>query len=221
MRRASRAPWLPSRNWRPKRPSLRVLVACEFSGTVRDAFLARGHDAISCDLLPTESPGPHIQGDVTPLLREPWDLVIAHPPCRFLTVASGGALRHNPTRMQKLEDGARFFLDCLNANAPRVAAENPALLLRPAKAIIGRGADSIIQPFYFGDPWVKRTGLWLRGLEALTPTEIVEPIGYWVTSGTRYRNRRPIAPQRGRTGDPKKRALFFPGIARAMAEQWG
>ena len=88
---------------------MRVLVACEFSGVVRDAFLARGHDAISCDLLPTESPGPHIQGDVTPLLREPWDLVIAHPPCQYLSTAGAG-FKAVPGRAEEMEKGARFSL---------------------------------------------------------------------------------------------------------------
>ena len=108
---------------------MRVLVACEYSGRVRDAFRALGHDAVSCDLLPTEAPGPHIVGDVLPLLRQPWDIVIAHPPCTYLSRAGARWLHRDgkvcPERLSQIQEAKDFFLACLNANAPRVAVENP------------------------------------------------------------------------------------------------
>ena len=190
---------------------MRVLVACEYSGVVRDAFLARGHDAISCDLLPKESPGPHVQGDVTPLLREPWDLVIAHPPCQYLSIAGAPAYAADPSRERPMLSAIDFYLDCLGANADRIAVENP-VMMRRARNIIGRGPDQIIHPWMFGHPWWKRTGLTLRGLMPLLPTRVVDPIGHWTgwKKGERMGHR-----------SAKKRAAFWPGIARAMAEQWG
>ena len=137
---------------------MKVLVACEYSGRVRDAFRALGHDAISCDLEPTEVPGPHIQGDVWPLLMEPWDLVIAHPPCDYLA-NSGVRWRVERQEWQQVEDAARFFLACLSANAPRVAVENP-VMHRYGREHVGRGPDFTVQPWHFGDPQAKRTCFW-------------------------------------------------------------
>ena len=279
----SRARWLPSRRWRPKRPDVAdaprllraaALPACPASrirapecgqdgwqaaastrlrpakrrrGNRRPATgrsrrvearrecasslpasspawcgmrsLARGHDAISCDLLPSESPGPHIQGDVTPLLREPWDLVIAFPPCTFLTQA-GIRWITRPGRRASMEAAARFFLDCLNANAPKAAVENPPRMIAGAKQIIGRGADTVVQPHLFGDPWVKTTGLWLRNLDPLLPTKPVAPVGRWVSDGSQNDGKLWKGAPRGHR-NPSLRATTFPGIARAMAEQWG
>ena len=199
---------------------MRVLVACEFSGVVRDAFLARGHDAISCDLLPTESPGPHTQGDVTPILREPWDLVIAFPPCTYLTKAAGNLLRVKLGWREKMQDAAQFFVACLNANAPRVAVENPRMYSDATK-IVGRGPDTVIQPHMFGDPWVKTTGLWLKRLDSLIPDDPVEPTGRWVDVRSRTKKiNGPYSAVRGVRGS-RARSRTFPGIARAMAEQWG
>lgn len=188
---------------------MRVLVACECSGRVRDAFRALGHDAMSCDLEPTEVPGPHIQGDVLPLLMEPWDLVIAHPPCDYLA-NSGVRWRVERQEWQQVEDAARFFLACLNADAPRVAVENP-VMHRYGRDHVGRGPDFTVQPWHFGDPQAKRTCFWTRGLPPLVP-EITEPpanVGQAVW-------REPPGPNRKRN-----RSRTFPGIARAMAEQWG
>ena len=187
---------------------MKVLVACEFSGVVRDAFLEAGHDAVSCDLLPTESPGPHVQGDVRPLLRKAWDLVVAHPPCTYLAnsgvrwlYAGGGMERH-----QRMMDAASFFEECLyEANAPRVAVENPVI---HKHAKLPKWTQTL-QPWQFGHGEVKRVCLWLRGLPPLEPTDIVE--------GREARvHRMPPSPDRA-----KERSRFFPGIARAMAAQWG
>ena len=128
-----------------------MLVACEFSGIVRDAFIAKGHDAISCDLLPTERPGPHIQGDVRELLREPWGLVDAHPPCTYLSVARGEPSDEEDEILAALE----FFADCQDANAPRVAVENPGIY-KFAQAVLGK-PDCVVQPWHFGDMVLKRT----------------------------------------------------------------
>lgn len=197
---------------------MRVLVACEFSGVVRDAFIARGHDAISCDLLPTERPGPHIQGDVTGHLREPWDLVIAHPPCTYLT-NSGARWLYDarfPNRWQHVIDGAVFFRACLEANAPRVAVENPIMHGWAAK-IVGSKATQVIQPWMFGHLESKATGLWLKGLSPLAPTRDVggqvrqlpkreTHRVHWTGAGRRRGHIRSITPA---------------GIADAMADQWG
>lgn len=141
---------------------MRVLVACECSGVVRDAFLARGHDAISCDLLPTAASGPHVQGDVSPLLREPWDLVIAHPPCTFLSYAAA-KYWNRPGRAAQREAALAFFMACYHANSPRVCVENPV----GWPNTVFRRPDQVIQPFYFGDRQRKATCLWLRGLPPL------------------------------------------------------
>ena len=142
---------------------MNVLVACEEWGIVRDAFIEAGHDAISCDLNPTRSPGPHHQGDVRPLLRESWDLVIAHPPCTFLTNARG-KIRD----LAKAAEAIDFFVECYRANAPMVAVENP-LPYKFVRRFIGE-ATQTVQPFEFGDPWRKRTLFWLKGLPILLPT---------------------------------------------------
>lgn len=188
---------------------MRVLVACEYSGRVRDAFRARGHDAVSCDLEPTEAPGPHVQGDVRVMLRHPWDLVIAHPPCDYLA-NSGVRWRVERQEWAQVEQAAAFFLACLNANAPRVAVENP-VMHGHGLAHIGRRADFTVQPWQFGDGQAKRTCFWTRGLAPLVPeiTRRPDNVGQAV-------HREPPGPNR-----KKNRSRTFPGIARAMAEQWG
>jgi hypothetical protein len=196
---------------------LRVLVACEFSGTVRDAFLARGHDAWSCDLLPDErGSNRHIRGDVRDILDERWDMIIvAHPPCTRLCNSGVRWLADPPpgrTRAEmwdELREGAELFSLLWNAPAPHVAVENP-VMHRHAKALI-RGYTApaqSVQPWQYGHPETKRTCLWLRGLPALRPTNIVE--------GREPRvHRMPPSPTRWR-----ERSRFFAGIAAAMAEQW-
>ena len=186
---------------------MKVLVACEFSGVVRDAFLARGHRAISCDLLPSERPGPHFTGDVLPLLRQPWDLVIAHPPCTRLCL-SGVRWLHERQLWRELDDAACFFLHCLNANSLNVAVENPKMH-RYAKRLIGVEPTFSIQPWQFGHEETKGSSFWTRGLPALNPTRVVS-------------KRRPRAHWEPPHADRwKRRSVTLPGIAQAMAEQWG
>lgn len=190
----------------------RVLVACEFSGVVRDAFLERGHDAYSCDILRSfskRSPERHFQQDVTELLREPWDLVIAHPPCTYLTNTGVRWFKDDPVgRMLKLLSACDFFMACLNANAPMVCVENP-IMHRYAKERIKEKATQIIQPWMFGHGDTKATCLWLRGLPELKPTNIVP--------GRRARSHMmSTSPFKS-----MKRSVTYRGIAEAMADQWG
>ena len=188
---------------------LRVLVACEYSGRVRDAFTALGHDAWSCDILPTDAPGQHIQGDVRPVLRQRWDLVIAHPPCTRLC-NSGVRWLAERDLWDDMREGAAFFMDCMNANAPRVAVENP-VMHKYARDIIGRGADFTVQPWQFGDPAKKRTCFWTRGLPALTPTSDMT-----ADEARADCHLAPPGPDRW-----KVRSTTYQGIADALAMQWG
>jgi|WetSurMetagenome_2_1015567.scaffolds.fasta_scaffold63145_4 hypothetical protein len=152
---------------------MKILVACEFSGIVRDAFIARGHDAVSCDLLPSERPGPHIQGDVLAILGDGWDLMIAHPPCTHL--ASSGA-RHFPAKRAdgRQQAGIDFFMAIVNAPIPKIAVENPVGIM----SSVYRKPAQIIQPWQFGENASKKTCLWLKGLPLLQGTRIIPPKGW-------------------------------------------
>ena len=198
---------------------MRVLVGCEFSGTVRDAFLAHGHDAWSCDLLPSESPkGPHLQCDVRDALRNnDWDLFIVHPDCTYLTNSGVRWLHTRPERWAQMRQAAAFFRDMLTTPfAPRVAAENP-IMHRYAIEIIGRRQNQVIQPWQFGHLELKATCFWLRNLPKLEPTDIVGPPRTAEERRAWARvHREPPSPERW-----KNRARTFTGIAAAMAEQWG
>lgn len=187
----------------------KVLVACEYSGRVRDAFIACGHDAISCDMLPSETPGQHYRGDVRPLLRERWELVIAHPPCTRLC-NSGVRWLHERDLWEDMDDAALFFMDFLDANSPRVAVENP-VMHKYAREIVGRGPDFTVQPWQFGDPAKKRTCFWTRGLPPLVPTS-------GLTADSARADCHLASPGPGRW---KERSRTYPGIANAMASQWG
>lgn len=183
---------------------MRVLVACEFSGVVRDAFIHNGHDAISCDLLPSEMPGPHIQGDVLCLKDEPFDLVIAFPPCTHLAVS--GAKHFEAKRADgRQQAGIDFFMEFVNWPAPIVAIENPVGIM----SAVYRKPDQYIQPWQFGHGETKKTGLWLKGLRPLTPTNIV------AGREARIHGMSP-SPDRWRL-----RSLTYQGVAEAMACQWG
>lgn len=196
--------------------AMRVLVACEYSGVVRDAFRDLGHDAMSCDILPTERPGPHHQGDVLELRSEPFDLVIAHPPCTYLSNSGVRWLSTDPERWELMRDGARFFGTFWYFNTPRLAVENP-IQHKHAREIHGRGkATQYVQPWMFGHPEQKATGLWLRGLPKLTPTNDVREEMGRLTSAERQRIWS-MSPGPDRW---KERSKTFQGIASAMAEQW-
>jgi len=181
---------------------MRVLVACEFTGTVRDSFLRAGHDAMSCDLLPTEVPGPHYQGDVRDVLGDSWDMMIAHPPCTHLAVS--GARWFKDKQKEQLE-ALEFVQLLLDAPIDRIALENPISVISTKI----RKPDQIIQPWQFGHGEVKATCLWLKGLPKLVATDIVE--------GREARVHR-MGPSPDRW---KLRSKTFNGIAEAMSEQWG
>jgi hypothetical protein len=181
---------------------VRVLVACEYSGTVRDAFLAAGHDAMSCDLLPTEAPGPHWQGDVREVLGWGWDLMIAHPPCTHLAVSGAKWFHRKQAEQAEALDFVRLLLD---APIPHIALENPVSIISSRI----RKPDQIIQPWQYGHGETKATCLWLKGLPLLKPSNIVE--------GREARVHR-MSPSPNRW---KERSRTFPGIAAAMAAQWG
>ena len=204
---------------------MRVLVACEFSGTVRDAFIAAGHDAMSCDLLPSERPGPHYHGDVRDVLGDGWDLMIAHPPCTYLAnsgvrwLYGGKGSERDPERWAAMEEAAAFFAMLLAAPIPRVAVENPVMHRYGRDLVNRRACDAAggwiqysvhtIQPWQFGHGETKATQLWRRNLPALAPTNIVP--------GREQRVHR-MAPGPDRW---RERSRTFPGIAHAFADQWG
>jgi site-specific DNA-cytosine methylase len=181
---------------------MRILVACEFSGVVRDAFIARGHDAWSCDLLPTEKPGPHIQDDVLAHLDEGWDLMIAHPPCTHLAVSGA---RHFQRKAQEQIEALAFIERLRDAPMPRIAIENPVSIISTR---LGKPTQ-IIQPWQFGHGETKATCLWLYWLAPLQATNIV------AGRSPRVHHARP-SPDRW-----KERSRTLPGIAAAFAEQWG
>ena len=195
---------------------MRVLVACEFSGIVRDAFAAVGCDAWSCDLLPSERPGNHIQGDVLAILGDGWDLMIAFPPCDHLSKA-GGAHWKKPEKRELQKLALKFVHDLMDAPIEQIAIENPVGKISTTI----RKPDQRIHPYQFGDPWTKETCLWLKNLPVLRPTKIVNPEGNWVKPGNNRPQRRFNSIREGALGKKRNRTLTFRGIARAMAEQWG
>ena len=182
---------------------MKVLVACEYSGTVRDAFIVAGHDAMSCDLLPTDAPGPHYQGDVRDVIHGCWDLMIAHPPCTHLSVS--GARHFDAKKLDGRQQSAiSFFMMLAKADIPRIAVENPVCIM----SSLWRKPDQVIQPWQFGHGETKATCLWLKGLPPLIPTNIVD--------GRENRiHRMPPSPDRW-----KERSRTFSGVAEAMANQW-
>jgi hypothetical protein len=199
---------------------MRVLVACEYSGTVRDAFLKAGHDAMSCDLLPTDVPGPHYQGDVFDVINNGWDMVIAHPPCTYLSRAGarwtyeGGKL--NDYRYGKGLLAKDFFLKLLNVDCSYVAIENPT----PMKVFRLPAYSQVVQPYQFGHPFSKRTLLWLKNLPRLIPTNVLEDFTPYLPSNTGGKKRGQSF-SRGTSKNWKQSAKTFQGIADAMAAQWG
>jgi hypothetical protein len=217
---------------------MKVLVACECSGVVRDAFIALGHDATSCDIQPTDRPGPHIEGDVLKVLADGWDLMIAHPPCTYLCVTGNKWMKPEfkdrfPNRAKQREDAVAFFMALANAPIPRIAVENPICIMSTR----WRKPDQIIQPWQFGDKAVKKTCLWLKGLPPLFHTNIVTP--EYVTyksrthksgkskyptlwAGKTKTTNMPMLWKMGPCPERQKlRSVTFQGIANAMAKQWG
>lgn len=197
---------------------MRVLIACEFSGVVRDAFAQKGHDAWSCDLLPTERPGQHIEGDVLPVLGDGWDLMIAHPPCTYLTLSGLHWNNRIPGRREKTEEALEFVRRLLDAPIPRIALENPVGCISTHI----RKSDQIIQPWQFGHPESKQTALWLKGLPKLVPTNVLTPTQFQVNGKPRWDNQTPTGQNRLGPGPNrwKLRSVTYPGIADAMADQW-
>lgn len=189
---------------------MKILIACEFSGTIREFFFAKGYEVWSCDLLPTEIPGNHIQDDVLKILDKGWDMMIAHPPCTYISNMSNCRIKEKG-RLEKRKEGMAFFMKLVNAPINKIAIENPRGL--PEREY--RRADQIIQPYQFGHPVSKQTCLWLKNLPLLKPTSIVEPIRKW--DGKRWRTWVDICPSH--TG--KYRSITFKNIAQAMANQWG
>jgi hypothetical protein len=199
---------------------MKILVACEYSGRVRSAFRNLGHDAWSCDIQPSEDDSEyHLERDVEEMLQFGWDMMIAFPPCTYLSRAGARWLypsgQLDERRFAQLQDSRDFFLTLLNAPIPRIAIENPT----PFK-IAGLPPESqIIQPYQFGDPYTKRTLLWLKGLPQLIPTDIVEPRAPWIASNTGGKVRKQKS-HCGAAKDQKDRSRTFHGIADAMARQW-
>jgi hypothetical protein len=218
---------------------MRVLVGCEYSGRVRDAFIAMGHDAMSCDLLPTESPGPHYQGDVRDLLTpsNSFDLFIVHPDCTYLTSSAAWAYKDGPyhqtvkpetlvggPRREAREKALEFFAEMLDAPVGMIAVENPVGVVSTRI----RPADQYIHPNEYGDNASKKTGLWLKNLPLLAPTEVISPrIVEWPRGSGKMVNRWGNQTDSGQNKLPpsadrwKVRSATYQGIATAMSEQWG
>ena len=200
--------------------ALRVLVACEYSGRVRNAFAKLGHDATSCDLLPTESEGKHYTGNVFDIINDGWDLMIAHPPCTYLSRAGArwlyGGGKINKKRYEQGLNGKEFFMELLNAPIPQIAIENPT----PLKIYELPKHTQAIQPFEYGHEYSKRTLLWLKNLPPLKPTNIKNNYKPYLpsnTGGKKHGQKYSFGTARNATESSRT----FEGIANAMAEQWG
>lgn len=202
---------------------MRILVACEESQAIVKEMRRLGHEAYSCDIQECSGGHPewHIKGDALELLKMKWDMIIAHPPCTYLTAA--GAVRlfpHgevNEERLAKGKEAAAFFMAFYNADCPRIIIENPV----PMKIFGLPEYSQIIEPFMFGDPFRKRTCLWVKGVPLLEATNVVEPLGLWVGSTSGRRDATVYSRYKLKSNrDAKTRSKTFPGIAKAMAEQW-
>jgi hypothetical protein len=196
---------------------MRILVACEFSGITREAFAALGHDVLSCDILPTEIPGNHYQGDVRDVLYEPWDMICAHPPCQYLANSGVRWLHTQEGRWDKMHEGAAFFRMFMDHPCKRKMIENSVMHKHALAAIGGVKQTQSIQPYQFGIMQTKRICLWLTGLPPLIPTKSVKEAMLKLPYGQRalvhYEG---PSPERA-----KNRARWYPLIAEAQADQWG
>ena len=201
---------------------LKVLVACEYSGRVRDAFTARGHTAMSCDLLPTDVAGPHYQGDVFDIINDGWDLMIAHPPCTYLSVSGMHWTTRGLRDPQLTEDALEFVQRLMDAPIERIAVENPISVISSRI----RKPDQIISPYQFGHDASKKTCLWLKNLPLLIPTQMVEPRIVITPSGKSAKRWGNQCDNYGQDKLPpsadrwKLRSATYEGIADAMAAQW-
>ena len=199
---------------------LKVLIACEYSGAVRDEFIKLGHYAMSCDLLPTDVPGPHYQGDVFDIINDGWDLMIAFPPCTHLAL-SGAAWFEQKRKDGRQQAAIEFVKDLMQAPIDKIAIENPLGVIPKYLCKY----DQIIQPYQFGDSYQKSTCLWLKNLPMLVPTNIVEKGNFFefIDKKTGKKKRQPMwyyeALSKGENRW-KFRSKTFPGIAKAMADQW-
>ncbi len=197
---------------------MRVLIACEYSGAVRDAFIRAGHYAASCDLLPSESPlGDHYQCNVLDIIDHGWDLMVAHPPCTYLSSSGLHWNKRRPEREQMTKYALQFVSQLMEVNIPRIAIENPIGCISTKI----RKPDQIIKPYQFGHDASKNTCLWLKGLPLLRPTQFVEPRlvngkSRWANQTDTGQNKLTPSPDRW-----KIRSETYTGIAKAMAEQWG
>ena len=190
---------------------MKILIACEYSGVVRDAFIAQGHDAISCDILPTDVPGPHYQGDVRDILGDGFDLMVAHPPCTHLAVSGARWFKDKQVEQAEALDFVRLLL---TAPIDKIALENPISIISSRI----KKPNQIIQPWQFGSPESKSTCLWLKNLPKLIPTDILPlPVGgRWNNQTPSGQNKLGPSPDRW-----KERSKTYQGIAEAMAQQWG
>lgn len=193
---------------------MKILVACEHSGAVRDAFTKLGHDATSCDFLPAETSGKHYMGDVRDILNKRWDMLIAHPPCTYLCSSGLHWNKRRPGRERETKKALAFVKRLLVCKIPRIALENPIGCISTKI----RKPDQIIQPWQFGHPESKKTCLWLKGLPMLTPTKILKlpKAGHWKNQTPSGQNKLGPSPTRW-----AKRSKTYQGIADAMADQWG
>lgn len=196
---------------------MKILVACEYSGTVRDAFIRGGHEAMSCDLLLTDSPGPHYEGDVFDIINDGWDMMVAHPPCTYLSVSGMHWTTRGLRDPQLTEDALDFVRLLMAAPIERIAIENPISVISSRI----RKPDQIITPYQFGHDASKKTCLWLKGLPPLRPTQLVEPRivngkPRWGNQTDSGQNKLPPSADRW-----KIRSETYTGIADAMADQWG
>jgi site-specific DNA-cytosine methylase len=192
---------------------LKVLVACEYSGTVRDAFLARGHEAMSCDLLPTDAPGPHYQGDVFDIINDGWDLMIAHPPCTYLSVSGMHWTTRGLRDPQLTEDALEFVRRLMAAPVERIAIENPVSVISSRI----RKPDQIVQPWWFGHDASKKTCLWFKNLPPLKPTDMLPGDAKTRRGNQTASGQNKLPPSKDRW---KIRSATYEGIADAMAAQW-
>jgi hypothetical protein len=193
---------------------MRVLVACEYSGVVRDAFIRAGHTAMSCDLLPTDAPGPHYQGDVFDILGDGWDLMIAHPPCTYLSVSGMHWTTRGLRDPQLTEDALEFVQRLMDAPVERIAIENPVSIISSRI----RKPDQIIQPWWFGHDASKKTCLWLKNLPLLRPTDMLPGDAKTRRANQTASGQNKLPPSKDRW---KIRSATYKGIADAMAQQWG